>query len=115
MHSIISTLKIIVKNKMTNLPLSGVNIHWLEIPDNVKHTSAYYHRFKHSEDGLQVDITNQGGFSLLHGKLNSGTQLLIYLHRIICPGFQELKIENKLFVNSGSEKEFLVYLYPDNY
>ena len=115
MHSIISTLKIIVKNKITNLPLSGVKIHWFEIPDNVKRTSSYCNRFKHSEDGLKEDITNRGGFSLLHGKLNSGIQLLIYLHRIICPGFQELKIENKLFVNSGSEKEFLVYLYPHNY
>ncbi len=110
----LSTLKIIVKNKMTNLPLSGVNIYWIKIPDNVKHTSAYCQRFKHSEYGLKVDITNQGGFSLLHGKLDLGTQLLIYLHRIICPGFQELKIENKLLVNNGSEKEFLVYLYPDN-
>ena len=113
MRSIISTLKIIVKNKMTNLPLSGVKIHWVKIPENVKHTGSFIQRFKYSDDGLQVDITNQGGFSLLHGKLNSGTQLLIYLHRIICPGFQELKIENKLLVNSGSEKEFLVYLYPN--
>ena len=113
MHCVISTLKIIVRNKITNLPLSGVKIHWFEIPYNVKHTISYCNKFKHSEDGLKVDITNQGGFCLLHGKLNLGPQLLIYLHRIICPGFQELKIENKLLVNSGSKKEFLVYLYPN--
>lgn len=115
MHSVISTLKIIVKNKMTNLPLSGVNIHWVKIPENVKHTGgAFIHKFKYSEDGLQVDITNQGCFCLLHGKLNSRTQLRIYLHRIICHGFKELKIENKLFIKGGTEKEFIVYLYPDN-
>ena len=99
---------------MTNLPLSGVNIHWIKIPESVKHTNAYFQRFKYSEDGLQVDITNQGGFCLLHGKLHTRTQLRIYLHRIVCHGFKELKIENKLTIKGGTEKEFLIYLYPDN-
>jgi len=78
---------------MTNLPLSGVNIHWAKIPENVKHPDAFIQRFKYSEDGFQIDITNQAGFCLLNGKLNSGTQLRIYLHRIICNGFKELRIE----------------------
>ena len=114
MHSVISTLKVIVKNKMTNLPLSDVNIHWIKIPENVKHTGAYCQRFKHSEDGLKVDITNQGGFCLLHGKLNLRPQLRIYIHRIICHGFKELRIGKILYIKGGSEKEFRVYLYPDN-
>ena len=99
---------------MTNLPLSGVNIHWVKIPENVKHTGAFSPKAKYLEDGLQVDITNQGGFCLLHGKLNSRTQLQIYLHRIICHGFKELRIGKRLYIKGGSEKEFRVYLYPDD-
>ena len=70
MHSVISTLKVIVKNKMTNLPLPGVKIHWIQIPENVKHIGTFIERVKHLENRLQVDITNQGGFALLNGKLN---------------------------------------------
>ncbi len=114
MHSLISTLKISVKNKMTNLPLSGVNIHWVKIPENVKHTGAFNPKAKYFEDGLQVDITNQGGFSLLLGKLGHDTKLWFYIHKIACPGFKEINIEKKLSVKGDSEKEFLVYLYPDN-
>ncbi len=95
MHSVISTLKIIVKNKMTNLPLSGVNIHWVKIPENVKHTGAFNSKAKYLEDGLQVDITNQGGFSLLWGKLGHDTKLWFYIHKIACPGFKEINIEKK--------------------
>ena len=113
MHSVISTLKIIVKNKMTNLPLSGVNIHWVKIPENAKYTGAFSPKTKYSEDGLQVDITNQGGFCLLHGKLHTTTQLRIYIHRIFYPGFKELRIGKRLYIKGGSEKEFRVYLYPD--
>lgn len=115
MHSLISTLKISVKNKMTNLPLSGVNIHWVKIPENVKHTGAFSPKAKFfSEAGLQVDITNQGGFCLLHGKLHTRTQLRIYIHRIFCHGFKELRIGKRLYIKGSTEKEFRVYLYPDN-
>ena len=114
MHSVISTLKIIVKNKMTNLPLSGVNIHWIKIPENVRNTGAFSPKTKYSEDGLQVDITNQGGFCLLHGILHSKNHLRIYIHRIFCHGFKELRIEKKMSITGGTEKEFIVYLYPDN-
>ncbi len=99
---------------MTNLPLSGVNIHWVKIPENAKHTGAFNPKAKYLEDGLQVDITNKGGFFLLKGKLHTRTQLRIYIHKIFCHGFKELRIEKKLYVKGGSEKEFQVYLYPDN-
>ena len=99
---------------MTNLPLSGVNIHWVKIPENSKHTGAFIPKTKYSEDGLQVDITNQGGFCLLHGKLHTRNQLRIYIHRIFCHGFKELRIEKKMSITGGTEKEFIVYLYPDN-
>ena len=115
MHSEISTLKIIVENKMTNLPISGVNVSWAIIPSN---KSAFSKKFKDSERELQIDVTNQGGFSLLLGKLGHDTKLCFYIHKIACPGFKEInlenKIENKLSVKGGSEKEFLVYLYPYN-
>ena len=114
MYSLTSTMKVIVKNKRTNLPLSGVKIHWAKIPENVKHPGAFSQRAKNFENELQVDITNQGGFCLLHGILHSKDHLRIYIHRIICHGFKELRIEKKMSITGGTEKEFIVYLYPDN-
>ena len=99
---------------MTNLPLPGVKIHWIQIPENVKHIGTFIERVKHLENRLQVDITNQGGFALLNGKLNQKTQLRIYIHRIVCHGYKEIRIEKKLSIKGGTEKEFLVYLDPDN-
>ncbi|MBT4485298.1 MAG: hypothetical protein HOC71_16650 [Candidatus Latescibacteria bacterium] len=114
MNSVISTLKLIVKNKMTNLPLSGVNINWAKIPENVKSKGGFYQKTKYLFDGLQIDITNQSGFCLLNGTLLTSADLRIYIHRIFCHGFKELIIGKRVFIKSDSVKEFLVYLYPDN-
>ncbi len=114
MSSLISYLKVIVKNNKTHQPISGANVHWEIIPDSVRNKSAFCKKHKDSEEGLQVDVTNQGGFSLLMGKLGHDSKLWFYIHQITCLGFKEIMIENKLSVKSGTEKEFTVYLYPDN-
>ena len=121
MRSFISTLKVIVKNNKTHQPISGANVYWAIIPNSARNKSAFCKKFKDSETELQIDVTNQGGFSLLIGKLGLDTKLLFYIHKIACPGFKEIKIEKKLeeylkilSVKGGSEKEFLVYLYPDD-
>lgn len=114
MSSLISTLKVIIKNNKTRQPISGANVYWAIIPETVKNKSAFCKKFKDSKTELQMDVTNQGGFSLLYGKLNLVTQLWIYLHKIVCPGFKEIKIENKISIKDGSEREFTVYLVPDD-
>ena len=121
MRSFISTLKVIVKNNKTHQPISGANVYWAIIPNSVRNSSAFCKKFKNSEAELQIDVTNKGGFSLLLGKLGHDTKSLFYIHKIACPGFKEINIEKKLekylkilSLKGGSEKEFTVYLYPDN-
>ncbi len=113
MSSLISTLKVIVKNENNRQPISDANIYWAKIPDSVRNKSAFCKKYKDSVSGLHIDVTNQGGFSLLLGKLGQDAKLWLYIHKIACPGFKEINIEKKLSVKGGSEKEFLVYLYPD--
>ena len=110
MRSLISKLKVIVKNKNNSQPISGANVYWIKIPETDKHKIVSNKKYKDSETAFNIDVTNQGGFSLLMGKFGQDTKLWIYIHKIACPGFKEIKIEKKLSVKGGSEKEFLVYL-----
>ena len=121
MRSVISKLKVIVKNINNRQPISGANVYWAKIPDTDKHKRAFCNKFKDSETGLTIDVTNYAGFSHLLGKIGHDTKLLFYIHKIACPGFKEIMIEMKLeeylkilSVKGGSEREFTVYLVPDN-
>ena len=114
MRSIIYKLKVIVKNNKTRQPISGAYVYWAIIPETVKKKSEFFKKFKDSENELQIDVTNKGGFSLILGKLGHDTKLWFFIHKIACPGFKEIKIENIISIIGGSEKEFIVYLYPDD-
>ena len=121
MSNVISKLKVIVKNINNRQPISGANVYWAEIPETDKHKRAFCNKFKDSETGLTIDVTNYDGFSLLLGKLGHDTELWFYIHKVVCQGYKEIMIEMKLeeylkilSVKGCTEKEFTVDLVPDN-
>ena len=113
MTNIISTLKVYVKNGINSQPIQGARIYWVKIPDKVKNRSVYCNKYSNSEDGLQIDVTGYAGFSLLCGKLSTGSKVWIYIHKVECAGFKETIVKRKFSINGGSTKEFTVNLSPD--
>ncbi|MFC1561330.1 hypothetical protein ACFL4V_02545 [Candidatus Latescibacterota bacterium] len=113
MTNIISTLKVYVKNAINSQPIQGARIYWVKIPDKVKNRSVYCNKYSNSEPCLQIDVTGYAGFSLLWGKLSTGTKVWIYVHKVECTGFKETIVKRKFSINSSSTREFTVNLSPD--
>ncbi len=114
MISEISKLKIIVMNKETHHPISDAEIYWDKIPEGIRNKSVYCKKYKNSENGLKIDVSNRAGFSILWGELVRKTQLWFYIRKINRPGFKEEMIERKFAVKGGSEREITIYLTVDN-
>jgi len=114
MVSTISKLKLIVMSEDTRQPLSNAEVYWDKMPEGIKNSNVYFQKYKNSENGLQIDVSNRAGFSLLWGELVLKKQLWFYIHKIVCPGFKEKRIERKLYVKSNFERELIVYLTADN-
>ena len=110
----ISKLKVIVMSKETHQPLSNAKIYWDRIPESVRNKNMFCKQYKDSESGLQIDLTNSAGFSLLWGEIVHKKQLWFYIHKIMYPEFKEAIIEKKVSVKSGSEREITLYLTHDN-
>ena len=114
MFNLIPKLKLYVKHNTDLQSIPHAKVYWVKIPDNAKNKTVFCNKFKDSETGLHVDITNDGGFTLLWGSNNPGTILWIYLHKVVCTGFKDTKVEKKFSLKDSSEKEFTVYLTPDS-
>ena len=114
MSNAISKLRVTVKNIQTHQPLYGANVYWNKIPCTVRKKSTFCNKYKHSETGLTIDVTNQGGFSLLLGKLFYNSKLWFYIHKIVCPGYKESRIEKHVSVKGGAERELTVFLMSND-
>ncbi len=114
MFAEISKLKIIVMNKETQQPISNAEIYWDKIPEGIRNKNVYCKKYKNSENGLKIDLSNRAGFSILWSELVQKKQLWFYLHKVVRAGFKVTNIQNKFAVKGGSEREITVYLIPDN-
>lgn len=113
MVSSISKLKLTVMSEDTHQPLSNAEVYWDKIPEVIRNKSVYCQKYKNSENGLTIDVSNSAGFSVLWGELVRKTQLWFYIHKINRPGFKEEMIERKFVVKNGSEREITIYLMPN--
>ena len=109
----VSKLKLIVMSEETHHPLSDAEIYWDKIPEDIRNKNVYCKKYKDSENGLKIDVSNRAGFSVLWGELLRKTQLWFYIHKINRTGFKEEVIERKFAVKGGSVKEVILYLIPD--
>lgn len=114
MSTVISKLKLIVLNTSNNQPLMHAKVYWEIIPSNVKNKNIYCKKYSDSDEGLQIDITNHAGFSILWGELEGKKLCWIYLHKVTCTGFKDMNFRKKLSVKGGTEREFIVHLTPVN-